>query len=560
MTVALSTPGDDGSRRSRIASVVQLAQAAVQRAYGTMHQLFGSNDTSTEDAQCTGAAKGEDGPSDDAATFSSLAIGDLPLPTRVSKAGPPADPLAQQKGKIEWVHGYFYAESPEWRCEIDTSIIKEIVEPQLEAHGFGTKDVSIEFFAAGGLNKLYTVTSTVAETGQQQECIFRVAMPLDPWYKTESEVATMEYVRRYTSIPVPKVYAYDSSTDNKLGFEWIMMEKIAGKPISDFWDIYSHEKDDLDMATKLQLARTVAEWVHQLSKLRFDMSGSLYIDWDSPEPRFKLGRVVEGNYFRGRRLAYKVFRGPFKDLEQIYRSEIELQLQDIRDPAQKQYLNARLLRIQGAEKAKSEALEKATKEGRTILKSPVGRIDWKHVDDDDDWYFEEDFDRIPRACHALLSVIPTVLSRETSQCGPTMLYHRDMSFKNVLLDDAGRAVGLVDWEMTVAEPCVMIREYPDVVDTFGSNVSDLSVWDGGTKDETRLENEMEHNRTLMAKEFRSYLEDQKSPWLQLFQKQSRAMRQLQRRVYGIASNASKMSDWVKFMEDGKEWNTGLDDD
>ena len=54
--------------------------------------------------------------------------------------------------------------------------------------------------------------------------IMRVAIPVEPFFKTESEVATMDYVRKHTSLPVPRVLAYDSSTSNQVGFEWIVMD------------------------------------------------------------------------------------------------------------------------------------------------------------------------------------------------------------------------------------------------------------------------------------------------------------------------------------------------
>jgi hypothetical protein len=48
-----------------------------------------------------------------------------------------------------------------------------------------------------------------------------------PRRKTESEVATMEYIRTYTSIPVPDVYFYDSNPYNRLGGEYIIMSKVS---------------------------------------------------------------------------------------------------------------------------------------------------------------------------------------------------------------------------------------------------------------------------------------------------------------------------------------------
>lgn len=47
-----------------------------------------------------------------------------------------------------------------------------------------------------------------------------------PRLKTESEVATMLYLRHHTSIPVPTVYYYDANPYNRLGGEFIIMSKV----------------------------------------------------------------------------------------------------------------------------------------------------------------------------------------------------------------------------------------------------------------------------------------------------------------------------------------------
>lgn len=57
--------------------------------------------------------------------------------------------------------------------------------------------------------------------------IARVARRFLPRRKTESEVATMEYIRAYTSIPVPRVYFYDSNPYNRLGGEYIIMSQVG---------------------------------------------------------------------------------------------------------------------------------------------------------------------------------------------------------------------------------------------------------------------------------------------------------------------------------------------
>ena len=47
-----------------------------------------------------------------------------------------------------------------------------------------------------------------------------------PRLKTESEVATMQYLSQNTSVPVPTVYHYDSNPYNRLGGEFILMSKV----------------------------------------------------------------------------------------------------------------------------------------------------------------------------------------------------------------------------------------------------------------------------------------------------------------------------------------------
>jgi hypothetical protein len=58
------------------------------------------------------------------------------------------------------------------------------------------------------------------------EVVASVARRFMPRLKTESEVATMHYLRENTNIPVPTVYHYDSNPYNRLGGEYILMSKV----------------------------------------------------------------------------------------------------------------------------------------------------------------------------------------------------------------------------------------------------------------------------------------------------------------------------------------------
>jgi hypothetical protein len=76
----------------------------------------------------------------------------------------------------------------------------------------------------GGAYSLHQAYSVALADGRV--VIARIARRFMPRLKTESEVATMEYIRTYTSIPVPTVYFYDSNPYNRLGGEYIIMSKV----------------------------------------------------------------------------------------------------------------------------------------------------------------------------------------------------------------------------------------------------------------------------------------------------------------------------------------------
>ena len=74
------------------------------------------------------------------------------------------------------------------------------------------------------------------ETGA--EAIVRVPFPNSgPRHlTTASEVATMEFVRSRFGFPLPKIYAWDSSHDNAVSWEYIIMERCSGENLASHVD------------------------------------------------------------------------------------------------------------------------------------------------------------------------------------------------------------------------------------------------------------------------------------------------------------------------------------
>ncbi|KAH0834948.1 hypothetical protein J3R83DRAFT_10642 [Lanmaoa asiatica] len=107
---------------------------------------------------------------------------------------------------------------------------------------------------------------TLADT---RELVARVARRFMPRLKTQSEVATMQYLREKTSIPVPDVYFYDSNPYNRLGGEYILMAKASGIPLGRVYNSMSNEQLKI-------LFKNVASIILPLFAQRFSHIGSLH--------------------------------------------------------------------------------------------------------------------------------------------------------------------------------------------------------------------------------------------------------------------------------------------
>ncbi|KAI8601442.1 kinase-like domain-containing protein [Dissophora ornata] len=104
------------------------------------------------------------------------------------------------------------------------------------------------------------------------ECVARLALPCFPRYKTESEVATMQFVAERTSIRVPEVYAWDANPRNPIGAEYILMERIPGEPLNTIWKGLSLEKKK---GIILQLIDVLLQLL-DIEDTTLDKIGSLY--------------------------------------------------------------------------------------------------------------------------------------------------------------------------------------------------------------------------------------------------------------------------------------------
>jgi hypothetical protein len=199
-----------------------------------------------------------------------------PLCVSYQRPPAPAEAVTRRERWIRWRRTPFTEPDPVWAAEPDLKLVEQIANEHKWMCGFsGCKNVSVEFFKEGAINKLYIISAIETHTGNPIERILRSSMPIHPWFTIQSEVATMEFVRLQTTIPVPRVYIFDSSGENELGLEWMIMEKIDGHTLGSVLEA------ELSMLQKERVYRDVAGWVHQLSTLQFDKIGSLYCRWNA---------------------------------------------------------------------------------------------------------------------------------------------------------------------------------------------------------------------------------------------------------------------------------------
>lgn len=144
---------------------------------------------------------------------------------------------------------------------VDRRVLKDVVTEKV-----GVDVGRISFLSSGTFHKAYLVT-----LADRSELVARVARRFMPRLKTESEVATMSYLRENTNIPVPTVYHYDSNPYNRLGGEYILMSKASGIPLSRVY--HSMPYNEL-----VKLLDNLAALIIPLFAHRFPQLGSLYFD------------------------------------------------------------------------------------------------------------------------------------------------------------------------------------------------------------------------------------------------------------------------------------------
>lgn len=294
---------------------------------------------------------------------------------------------------LEWVQTTFNLE-PRWTVDPTISDIESEIQNTLKP----IERCKATFMTQGAFNKLFKIEYGTATL------ITRVSLPVDPHHKTASEVATLRFILENGKIPVPTVIAFKDTSDNPIGFEWMLMEFMSGSSLYDKWRFIS-------WSAKEAIVQQLAAHCASMYGKQFEAIGNIYPNSES-ENSVSIGRIVSMHFFWGNRINQKVSRGPFS--------------------SSRDWIAARLCLNE------NDALK--------VLR--------ENEDEDE----RDDAERTLVLVNRLRTHLPEFFP--TAHQEQTMIFHDDLGRHNILVDDAGKLTAIVDWECVSALPLWKACQYP----------------------------------------------------------------------------------------------------
>ncbi|KAL9628942.1 MAG: hypothetical protein Q9204_005564 [Flavoplaca sp. TL-2023a] len=228
-----------------------------------------------------------------------------------------------------------------------------------------------------------------------------------------SEVLTMKLIYNNSSIPVPRIYGYDSTPNNPIKCTYIMMERIRGTPLHHGWFQHEGLADSKDIFREQALEdfreralKDLAVMMVQLNSFTFAKVGAVH--YNASTKQMDVGPYKKVDYYAENKRPLSVDddettfieQGPFLDPKQYFLASLDNE--NITELAHM---------VQGE---------------RKILRLFI------------DWFFQatSDYD------------------------SDFVLTHPDFNLQNVLVGGDGSLKGLVDWDGVAAVPRCIGPEAP----------------------------------------------------------------------------------------------------
>ncbi|KAL8919543.1 MAG: hypothetical protein Q9208_006735 [Pyrenodesmia sp. 3 TL-2023] len=223
-----------------------------------------------------------------------------------------------------------------------------------------------------------------------------------------SEALTMKFIYHNSSVPVPRIYSFDSTPDNPVKCPYILMEKVGGKSLYYGW--YHKSPAAKDRFRELAL-ESIAKAMVQLGTFTFSSAGALQLDDEgniSVGPYRKVDHFAAHDRLRLGQEAMTTFsqQGPFSNPKEYFLASLNSE-----DPS---------------------ILPHQQQGHRKLLRLFI------------DWFFQA-----------------TSEHNASEDSAGFVLSHPDFNLQNILVGDHGTLRGLVDWDGVAVVPrCLGYDEYP----------------------------------------------------------------------------------------------------
>ncbi|KAL5314413.1 hypothetical protein ACEPPN_018840 [Leptodophora sp. 'Broadleaf-Isolate-01'] len=351
----------------------------------------------------------------------------------------------------------------------------------------------VTFDAQGAFNKLFKITTNAND----DFFLLRATLPVDPFNKTNSEVATLQFVHKCTQIPVPRISAFNDSADNEPGFEWTLVEMLPGVSLREKWRFMSEE-------VKRGLVKAVAKYQAQLFDLRFSGIGNLFVD------------LKESHYLHPISLD-QLHSQPASDVidrDRMPAAGLETTKAEQKATQTPGQMYPALGRMQDVPRGPFASSQDWIRARLALVLADQERIISAASSDEDDI---EDAEEAKALAHQLLVLLPHFFPSSSNQT---------QSVENILVDNDGKVTGVVDWESVSAWPlwraCTLpeflkgrdraqipkVEEYsPDHDDPSNQGVDDL-YW----------EHLLEYELTCLRALFKTEMVSRAPAWIEEMEK------------------------------------------
>ncbi|WEW57142.1 hypothetical protein PRK78_002603 [Emydomyces testavorans] len=315
--------------------------------------------------------------------------------------------------------------------------VEELAKIAAEVVGPGTRCcVKVEKLADGMYNKALLLTM---DDGIQ--VVGKVPNPNAglPHLTTASEVATTDFVKNVLGTPAPKILGWNSKSDNPVGAEYVIMEKVKGVPLEKLWN-------RLDSEVKSNLVEQIAAFQRCWTLTTFVQYGGLYYKGDLPN---SMSSLVYTNH-KGKRITDDRFAvGPSVSRNNVH--DERNQVESDRGP-----WNSAIDYAMAAGHREIACISQASQ----LPKSPIAIYG--------PGYYVQSKERKIKALQAYLKLVEHILP-DDEDLKASHLWHSDMHRENVFVDPENptKICGIIDWQSTELGPLYDHVIQPYILDYDG---------------------------------------------------------------------------------------------